>query len=187
MPGLTSIGGRGRLVAVSCAAVSTAVVVSWHMRARRRASTSLRASLTVGGLNAPSRASDNDCDALEKLATEFQVPSLPGMRELLRLLTRRGPGGCKSCVTAGRALLGRATPAAVRPVQASYRGGVRLAGAVAAGLRCPRQVVRAASLSGALPSRTQALTRPPSEQAVVATGRCPDEAKRNGRLHIARR
>ena len=90
MPGLTSIGGRGRLVAVSCAAVSTAVVVSWHMRARRRASTSLRASLTVGGLNAPSRASDNNCDALEKLATEFQVPSLPGVRELLRLLTRRG-------------------------------------------------------------------------------------------------
>ena len=90
MPGLTCIGDRGRLVAVSCAAVCTAVVVSWHMRARRRASTSLRASLIVGGLNAPSRASDNDCDAPEKLAAEFQVPSLPGVRELLRLLTRRG-------------------------------------------------------------------------------------------------
>ena len=92
MPVLTSIGGRSRLVAVSCAAVCAAVVVSWHMRARRRASTSLRASLIVGGLNAPSvqRASDNDCDAPEKLAAEFQVPSLPGVRELLRLLTRGG-------------------------------------------------------------------------------------------------
>ena len=90
MPVLTSFGDRSRLVAVSCAAVCAAVVVSWHMRARRRASTSLRASLIVGGLNAPSCASDNDCDAPDKLAAEFQVPSLPGVRELLRLLTRRG-------------------------------------------------------------------------------------------------
>ena len=70
-------GGRARLVAVSCAAACTVVVVSWRMRARRRAPVSLRASF-ASTLDAPTAARGNDCDAPEELASEFQARHLHG-------------------------------------------------------------------------------------------------------------
>ena len=91
MPILASFGGRGRLAAVSCAAVCTGVAVSWHLRARRRAPDAQRASPCLSGQDAPLHTtSPEDCNAPEELAAEFQVLHQPGVCDAMRILTRRG-------------------------------------------------------------------------------------------------
>ena len=133
--------------------------------------------------------SPEDCNALEELAAEFQVLHQPGVCDAMRILTRRGfqEAARRTSLPNVRAsdeqrlqlyaLYKQATVGACAmppPSRLDFVAHAKWYARVCRRQWGPTTLREAASLTRA-------------QQAVVATGRCPDQAKRDDRLHLARR